>query len=141
MSKPDQLRIEISHRDGEDAVVVAPRGEIDAANAAAVRAGIESGVSLAGERGVGLVVVDMTRVGFCGSAGLAALVVCQRLARERGQDLVVVAEEEGVVENVLIVSGLISMLTVRISLDHAFQAHRLRGGARRADGFVEPRKR
>ncbi|MFC7617242.1 hypothetical protein ACFQV2_31300 [Actinokineospora soli] len=66
----------------------------------------------------------MSAVRFCGSRALVALVNGQREAKESGYDLVVVAPEHGVVENVLILTGLISSTTVRISLDHAFLAAR-----------------
>lgn len=97
------MTVQFDHRDGGSMPVVAVAGEIDLANAAALRDAIEDG---AGD--TGSVVVDLTGVRFLGSAGVRVLFDCaQRLRVE------LVVPPEGIVAPVVRVSGLAQVLTVR----------------------------
>src|SRR5437879_6230877 len=58
------------------ATVVCVTGEVDSKTAPALREAVDAAI----DGGTGLVVVDMTAVGFIDSAGLAALIQCLKRA-------------------------------------------------------------
>jgi anti-sigma B factor antagonist len=94
-------------------VVTAPE-EIDITNAA----GLQAALLEAAGPGLAIVVVDMSRTGFCDSAGLNALVAADRQARADGGEvrLVVVGEA---VARVVALTGVNRVIPVYASLEEA----------------------
>ena len=84
MARPRAVEVEVRRRDGE--TVVVPAGELDVARAPAVRDALAG--ALTGSAGP--VVVDLSRVTFLDSTGLAALLNAARRLRRAGRDFAVV---------------------------------------------------
>jgi anti-anti-sigma factor len=101
-------------------VIVGFHFEISDESVREFAAGLTAAADTAEQVGARLLVVDLSAARLRGSSGLTALMDAWRQARERGVEFVVVAEECGTVEDVLILTGAISVLTVRISVDHVF---------------------
>lgn len=101
------------------AVVVAIGGEIDQATAGDVEKGVDQGVTAAVERGVRRLVIQLDEVTFCGSAGLAQLVMADGAATLHGLDLVLVVTPGGMVERVLKLTDLLGMFTIVATRDQA----------------------
>jgi anti-sigma B factor antagonist len=117
--RPGTTTVVVEHVAERAAVVAVASGEIDASNAARLAMGIVTAVDLASAESARHLVVDMSAVGFCGSAGLGALVNGRRYAGARGFDLVVVAAERGPIRHVLTLTDLASTFTVHTSVDQA----------------------
>ncbi|MFC5291056.1 STAS domain-containing protein [Actinokineospora guangxiensis] len=117
--RPGATRVLVEHVAERAAVVAVVGGEIDASNAARLATGIVAAVDVAFAESARHLVVDMSAVGFCGSAGLGALVNGRRYAGGRGFDLVIVAAEHSPVRHVLTLTDLASAFTVHASLDQA----------------------
>ena len=97
-------------------VVVAPE-EIDITNAARFRAALGE----AGGRGPGGFVVDMSRTGFCDTAGLHALVGAHKraMAEDGGVRLVITGPAVG---RISAITGLDAVIPQFASLDGALMA-------------------
>ena len=98
----------------DDAVVVTAPGEIDLANAGALRAALAE----AAGPGPALVVVDMSQTRFCDSAGLNVLVAADRLARARGGEVRLVITGEPVAR-IVALTGVDRVIPVYPSLEEA----------------------
>ena len=75
------------------------------------------GEELIGYAAAGSLVVDITDVHFLDSSGLKLLVDCAKTARSRGGHFALVCPESSVVLNVLEITGLLKVLSVRPSRD------------------------
>ena len=64
-------------------------------------------------------VCDLSAATFFGATGLAVLVEVGAQASEHGVELVVVADDQGLVDRLLRISGLDRRVEVRRRLDHA----------------------
>jgi len=96
-------------------VVTAPE-EIDITNAA----GLQAALAEAAAHGHGTFVVDMSRTGFCDSAGLHALVAAHRQAQaEDGEVLLVVSR--AAVLRLFAITGMDQMISSFASLDEALE--------------------
>ncbi len=95
------------------ATVIAVRGEIDIASVPHLQSALEEG-----QRSGGQLVVDMTNVGFMGSAGLSALMVASEAAKPLR--LRVVASDA--VRRPIEVTGLDKLLEMFPTLDDALTA-------------------
>lgn len=91
----------IAERHG-DVMLATLRGEVDASNAATLRAELER---LLSNRSMALV-VDLSAVGYLDSAGINLLFALGAGLRERQQRLHLVVEEGSPIERMLTISGL-----------------------------------
>ena len=98
---------------GGMAVVAAPE-EIDAANAAGLRAAL---LRAAAHR-KGTLVVDMSRTQFCDSSGLNVLVCAHRRAQTEGGEVVLVISAAAVLR-ILALTGIDCVIPQFTSLDEA----------------------
>lgn len=104
----DQLGVVTSTVPG--AVLLTVSGEVDLHTAPGLRAALDEAVALAGQ-GSGVVVADLSQVGFLDSTGLGELVAAhQALAASGGRLHLVVAHER--VGRLLRITGLADVLTV-----------------------------
>ncbi len=95
-------------------IVVRLPNEIDYSNGQQV----QEELLAAFQPGVQRVVIDMTSVTFCDSAGLARIATTQRIAAARGTDLRIAASE-GIVTKIFEITGLDTLVPVYPSLDEA----------------------
>ncbi|MFF0487827.1 STAS domain-containing protein [Nocardia sp. NPDC003482] len=98
------------------ATVIAVRGEIDIASVPSLQSALEEG-----QRGGNPLVLDMTNVGFMGSAGLSALMVASEAAKP--QRLRVVASDA--VRRPIEVTGLDKLLAMFPTVEDALSAEGL----------------
>lgn len=108
------LRAELQTSDR--ASVVRLIGELDADDAPTVRALLAEQVL----RGPGSLVVDLSRLTFIDSAGLAALVAAHKGTRSAGTSLVLAAPTPAVVK-VLAITGLSAVLMTAPTVEHALE--------------------
>lgn len=94
-------------------VVAAPE-EIDVTNAAGLRAALLE----AAAHGNGTFVVDMSRTGFCDSAGLHALVAAYRRAQAEGGEVLLVVGGAAV-PRIFAITGIDRVIPNFTSLDEA----------------------
>ncbi|RLK62342.1 STAS domain-containing protein [Actinokineospora cianjurensis] len=118
MSTSDLLTAEFADRD--DAVLLHVRGEIDMGTAPALREHLEAAVT----RGPAdaPVLLDLTKVGFLASAGLALLVEYHTRCRDSGRSLRVLTDG-GAVLRAIQVSSLDNVLEVHPSIEAALTEH------------------
>lgn len=95
-------------------LVLSVVGEVDAFTAPLLRAAVSAGID---ENG--LVVVDLTKVSFLGSAGLAMLVDAVRDAKQHDTSLRIVVGYTRSVVRPLEVTGLDTVLPVFVSVQEA----------------------
>jgi anti-sigma B factor antagonist len=126
---PDVLRVR--HTLIGEATVVHVVGEIDAIMAPTLEREVRRACAQAGPGT--LVVLDLSKVNFLASAGLAVLASAQRSCRAQGRPSRVVAPHRDVLRP-LALEGLDEMLDIVPSLAHAL------GTARSADGAPTDRK-
>jgi anti-sigma B factor antagonist len=107
-------------------VVAAPE-EIDLTNAGGLRAALRE----AGGYRCARIVVDLTRTRFCDSAGVQALAVAHRRAREEGRQLLLAASGAAVLR-VLELTGIDRVIVSFASLEEAL------GRASAVDGSKPP---
>ena len=101
-----QSNFKVEVRDGEQAVVVDVRGELDLASSPALEAELESdSVGTAS-----LVIVDLRRLEFMDSTGLSVLVRAHQRALENGQRFAVVKGPQQV-QRLLSLTGVADRLT------------------------------
>ena len=107
------VTVELSTREGDGVAVVALRGELDVADAAKVAASLA--VVAASGRDV---IVDLERLEFIDSSGLAALVRARRHARRAGYDLMLAAPQQQVLR-MLVITRLMDVFAVRACVEEA----------------------
>ncbi|GGS32859.1 MULTISPECIES: STAS domain-containing protein [Actinokineospora] len=98
----------LGRSDHGDAVVVTAEGEVDLATAPQLAAAL----AVAGADADRLLVADLSKLRFLGSAGLAVLVTAGTDAEQNGRSLVVVAGPECVARRALHLTGLDRVLTI-----------------------------
>jgi anti-sigma B factor antagonist len=104
--------------------VIRPADEVDATNAASLRAAIQSATPAGGET----VVVDMSETAFCDSTGLNVLVRAHKRLEEGGGQLRLVAREATLLR-IFQVTGMDSMFAMFGSLAEALAAPRVPAGS------------
>ncbi len=107
--------LSIDERDAGDVHVVALTGDLDLASAPA----LASRIDVARGHGVRRLLIDLTRVEFCDSTGLRALMGAERELRIAGGRLTIVCPGEGQVARLLDVTGLREALRVYEDPRHA----------------------
>jgi anti-sigma B factor antagonist len=109
------LAVERTQADGYE--LLAAAGEIDIATSPRLIAALNEAVT----DSTGSLVVDLSRVGFMDSTGLALLVRAQRRMRRRGRGFAVVCPE-GPVRRIFEITDMIGILRVRTSRETALTA-------------------
>jgi anti-sigma B factor antagonist len=109
------LHVEDRREGGRRSVVATLVGELDIYTVSSVRATLDDLLV----DGASPVVVDLTGLTFMDSSGLGTLVAAHKKARVLRSALVVVCAD-GVVLRLLSVTGLIRVLHVAQSVEHAF---------------------
>jgi anti-sigma B factor antagonist len=116
---PDPAVLDITDRVVQGTLVVAVVGEIDLDTAPALRAAVTDAIHRsAGEA----CVVDLTKVTFLGSAGLAALVEAASLAETRRKPLRIVIDSNRPVIRPIVVTGLDEVLELYHTVEEALRA-------------------
>lgn len=110
--------LQVTRRMVDGCIVLSVNGEIDALTAPTLDAEIRSGVR---ESEPGLLVVDLTTVGFLGSAGLAVLVNTVKDALEQRVMLRLVIDNTRPVVRPIEVTGLDAVLPVYDTVEQALQ--------------------
>jgi anti-anti-sigma factor len=103
---------------GDGVSVVAVGGEIDMLSAPELRSAVRAQLD-----GSTVLVLDMTRVRFLGSAGLAVLVEALQQSKRRGTEFHVVAVDRAVTRP-LVATGLGDVFSVFPTVDAALAAQR-----------------
>ena len=106
------LTVSVERRSG--VVVVDVEGNLDLDGVPRLCAAIEESQ---GPYGPERVIVVLSRVGFCDSSGIRALVGAAREVRARGGRLDVVAPEDAPVQRMIAATGAAEFLGVRASLE------------------------
>jgi anti-sigma B factor antagonist len=101
----------------EDVPVVVTPGEIDITNAA----GLRTALIEAAARGSGSFVVDLSRTGFCDTAGIHALVGAHKRAEAEGGEVRLVVTSATVLR-IFAITGLDQVIPRFTSLDQALAA-------------------
>ena len=104
--------------------VIDVAGELDLNGAPALCAAIEE---VRSPRDRDRVIVDLSRVGFCDSTGLRALVNAAREVAIAGGRLVVIVPEEGPVRQVIRLTGAQEFLDVSADRERVVAARRTAG--------------
>jgi anti-sigma B factor antagonist len=111
--------IEMRRSGQDELVVVEVRGELDILSMPRLRTKIREGLALP----VALLVLDLERVTFLGTTGLAGLAEIRSMARERGCGLRLVCRNRQVLRP-LELTGLVGLFTI-----HAWSPRRFGNGA------------
>jgi anti-anti-sigma factor len=101
-------------------VLIEVQGDLDLDGAPKLCAAIENAQSRAGGEHV---LVDLSRVGFCDSTGLKALMDAAREVAVRGGRLVAIAPEDAPVRRVIALTGVGEFLGVTADRDRVFAAY------------------
>ena len=109
--------VNISQRRVDGAVVLTVTGELDMLTTPRLRAAVSEALDEAA--GTALVVVDLTKVSFLGSPGLAALVEAVSKARQRGGPLRIVVDNARPVVRPIELTGLDDVLALYDTVDEA----------------------
>lgn len=109
---PSDLPIDIETRDG--ATIVRPDGEVDLARSPTLRSTL--GEVIAG--GVGRLVLDLSKVDYMDSSGVATLVEALQQCRTRQTTLVLSGLQDRV-RSVFEIAKLDAVFTIRTDLDSA----------------------
>jgi anti-sigma B factor antagonist len=104
---PVQSNFAVDVRDGEKAVVIGVRGELDLASSPALEQELESGKATS----VPVVIVDLRGLEFMDSTGLSVLVRAHQRATENGQQFAVVRGSQQV-QRLLTLTGVAERLTL-----------------------------
>ncbi len=115
--------VDLVVRDCANYLIVALRGELDLADAEEVAA--ELAAVAAGRRKT---VVDLADLAFIDCRGAAALARAQRRVRQAGGDLRLAAPRP-LVQRVFVLSGLIDVVCVHASVEHAIGVGEISGMA------------
>jgi len=110
-------------RVGDDAYIVAVRGEIDLFTAPEFQQRIAAPI----EDGATRVIVDLTEVTFIDSSSLGVLIGAHRRLKQRNGSLVVVCDNDAIVKTFKI-TGLDGVFTLVRSLDDALDGEAVRTG-------------
>ncbi|GLU47522.1 STAS domain-containing protein [Nocardiopsis ansamitocini] len=102
-----------------EAVVVAPRGELDAVTSPEL--GVVLDEYLTGDDPHRGIVLDFSEVDFCDSRCIGVLVSAYRQARDRGKGLAV-ASPKGTVHRLFVIAGIDQVLTIEADLGRALKA-------------------
>ena len=102
-----QSNFSVDVREGEQAVVVDVRGELDLASSPALEQRLESREV----RSAGLVIVDLRQLDFMDSTGLSVLVRAHQRAASNGQRFAVVRGPQQV-QRLLTLTGVAERLTL-----------------------------
>lgn len=114
------LHTERIHRAGRDALVLRVVGEIDELTVDQLRAAVTDALEqVATQPAEVALVLDLTAVGFLGSAGLQALVDATRAAQQRREPLRIVVDHNRPVIRPIEITGLDDMLALYTTLDQA----------------------
>ena len=111
--------IRIARRRVGTALVISVFGEIDLRTAPDVQAAVQEGID---DAETDLCVVDLTKVGFLGSHGLAALMEAREHAQHRREPLRIVVDANRPVIRPLQVTGLDHVLALFHTVDEALSA-------------------
>lgn len=84
--------IEVRRETEGDALILTPIGEIDLSRAPALRTHLSDALSTKTSR----LIVDLSKVPYMDSSGVATFVECMQLARKKGSKLVLCAMQERV---------------------------------------------
>jgi anti-anti-sigma factor len=113
--RPDLLQVEVRHsRPG--VVVLAPVGEVDVSTADLLRHAVHDAIA----SGPRCLVIDLSRLMFCGSTGLVVLMDARRDAEAAGMRFGI-ADGPPIVRRVLEITQLGPVLHHRETLDAALQ--------------------
>jgi anti-anti-sigma factor len=115
------LIIELRRSGQDDVVVVEVRGELDTLTMPRLRAKVREGLALP----VALLVVDLDRVTFLGTTGLAGLVEIRSTADDQGCGLRLVCRNRHVLRP-LELTGLIGLFPIHDSVTEAVRQWRVR---------------
>jgi anti-anti-sigma factor len=107
-----QSNFEVDVRDGDQAVVIGVRGELDLASSPALEQELESGTAATAP----LVIVDLRQLEFMDSTGLSVLVRAHQRATENEQQFAVVRGPQQV-QRLLTLTGVAERLTLVDSPD------------------------
>jgi len=107
-----QSNFEVEVRDGDQAVVIGVRGELDLASSPALEHELDSGRAASAR----LVIVDLRELEFMDSTGLSVLVRAHQRATENGQEFAVVRGSQQV-QRLLSLTGVADRLTLVDSPD------------------------
>jgi anti-sigma B factor antagonist len=107
-----QSNFEVDVRDGDQAVVIGVRGELDLASSPALEHELEHGTAA----GAPLIIVDLRELEFMDSTGLSVLVRAHQRATEKGQEFAVVRGPQQV-QRLLSLTGVADRLTLVDSPD------------------------
>lgn len=99
-----------------DAIVVSPAGEVDLSRSPALQSTIKDAIGRLRERGS--LVVDLSKVTYMDSSGVATLVQGLQLSRKRGVALVLCALQDRV-RSIFEIARLDTVFTMADSLDQA----------------------
>jgi anti-sigma B factor antagonist len=122
------VSVDLSTREGDGHVVVVLGGDLDVVDAAGVAAALAVVAARAPE-----IIVDLARLEFIDSSGVAALARGRKLARHAGGDLLLAAPQHQVLR-VLTLTRLIDVFPVYASVD---EAARTAGLTRQAAAVVD----
>jgi anti-sigma B factor antagonist len=111
------MDVEVQHQPDPDGWLVKPSGQLDMQTAPRLAATLERLI----DEGVNRIVVDLSRLTFCDSMGLSALIVAHRSCVERGGYLRL-AKPSPFLLNLLTVVGVRDVIGVYESLDAACTA-------------------
>lgn len=110
----DALSVEIKSEHGGDAIVYRLSGSLDLATSPSLRAALIE----AANEGKHDIVVDLSHLEFLDSTGLGAIIGAHRRALENGGAVRLVVNE-GPIQRLLTITGLMRILSVYASLDAA----------------------
>jgi anti-sigma B factor antagonist len=112
-----QSNFNVETRDGNHAVVIEVKGELDLASSPALEQELERGAASKAE----VVIVDLRALEFMDSTGLSVLVRAHQRATEKGQRFGVVKGPQQV-QRLLSLTGVADRLTLADSADELLSA-------------------
>jgi anti-anti-sigma factor len=102
-----ESNLEVQVRDGDEAVIIGVRGELDLASSPALEEELENGAASRAQ----VVIVDLRQLEFMDSTGLSVLVRAHQRATEHGQSFAVVRGPQQV-QRLLSLTGVADRLTL-----------------------------
>lgn len=112
----EALSVDIKSERGGDAIVYRLRGSLDIATAPSLRAALLE----AADNGKHDIIVDCSQLEFLDSTGLGALIGAHRRALEHGGHVRLIVNE-GPIQRLLTITGLITVLAVYGSVEAALE--------------------
>ncbi len=110
----DALSVDIKSEHDGNAIIYRLRGSLDLATSPSLRAALIE----AADEGKHDIVVDLSQLEFLDSTGLGAIIGAHRRALEHGGCVRLIVNE-GPIQRLLTITGLMSILSVYASLDAA----------------------